>query len=314
MPDNDIFTRDPANPIITPAGIRNAHSIFNSAVTPFGDGYAGVFRVDSTRWFSELRTGRSPDGMNWEIADGPLAFTSGNDEIEHLNRPENSPYDPRITRLDDMFYVTFCHYPTAGSGPASGLAGTRDFRTFTLMADVMLPFNRNTVLFPRKIGGQYAALHRPSDAGHTPFGEIFYATSPDLVHWGNHRFVFGPGQAWQATKVGPGPAPIETPEGWLLIYHGVKTTCSGFIYCAGGALLDLTRPWIVRYRSGRYLLAPREPYERVGDVPNVVFPTGVLLDGEGGMTLYYGCADTCIAVARARAADVIAFIKETSLH
>ena len=307
-----VFARDPNNPIITADTLHDGHSVLNSAVIKTEAGYAGIFRVDNRKWYSELRTGTSVDGIHWAIADEPVRFTAGH-PVPHLNRPENSPYDPRITTIDGVHYVTFCHYPTDGGAPAIGLAKTTDFAAFELLEDVVLPYNRNAVLFPRKLNGQYAMLHRPSDTGHTPFGDIFYAESPDLIHWGRHRFVFGPASAWQSTKVGPGPTPIETDEGWLLLYHGVKTTCSGFIYCAGGALLDLNEPWRVRYRAKRYLLAPTELYERVGDVPNVIFPCGAVVDAATGrLSMYYGCADTCVGVAHAQLDEVIAFIRENA--
>jgi beta-1,4-mannooligosaccharide/beta-1,4-mannosyl-N-acetylglucosamine phosphorylase len=114
--------------------------------------------------------------------------------------------------------------------------------------------------------------------------------------------VFGPRGGWQSTKVGPGPVPIETKEGWLLIYHGVWTSCNGYLYYAGGALLDLDKPWKVIHRTQDYLLAPTETYERVGDVPNVVFPSSAVVEGDK-MRLYYGCADTCISMAEAKVSD-----------
>ena len=313
MANEEVLKRYQGNPIITVAGLKNAHSVFNSAVVPFKGAYAGVFRVDNHRWWSELRTGRSDDGIHWTIGDGPIQFESRDKDVENLSRPENSPYDPRVIELEGTYYVTFCHYPTKGAGPAIGMAKTKDFKRFTLVHNIIFPFNRNAVLFPRRIHGEFAALHRPSDTGHTPFGDVFYATSPDLIHWGDHHFVFGTAGAWQATKVGPGPSPLETDEGWLLIYHGVKTTCSGFVYCAGGAILDLEKPWKVRYRSRKYLLAPTELYERVGDVPNVVFPAGMLFDkGTRQLRIYYGCADTCVALATADLDELMAFIKSNS--
>ena len=146
------------------------------------------------------------------------------------------------------------------------------------MENAFLPFNRNGVLFPRKINGNYAMLSRPSDNGHTPFGDIYYSESPDMTHWGRHRYVMGTAGGWQSTKIGAGPIPIETTEGWLLIYHGVLTSCNGFVYSFGAALLDLDQPWKVIARGEPYLLAPQAPYERVGDVPNVAFPCAALVD------------------------------------
>ena len=129
---------------------------------------------------------------------------------------------------------------------------------FHQMENAFLPYNRNGVLFPRKIEGKFAMLSRPSDTGHTRFGDIFYSESPDLTHWGHHRHVMSPTWGWQATKIGAGPTPIETSEGWLLIYHGVLTSCNGFVYSFGAALSDPEKPWKVIYRTRPYLLNPRE--------------------------------------------------------
>jgi len=156
-------------------------------------------------------------------------------------------------------------------------------------------------------------LSRPSDRGHTPFGDIFYSESPDLIHWGCHRFVMGPRQGWESTKIGAGPVPIETPEGWLLLYHGVITHCNGFIYSMGAAILDLDYPWKVIYRCRQYLLTPTEWYEQVGDTPNVVFPCAAILDPEGKrLAIYYGGADTVVALAFAYLDELIRFVKDNS--
>ncbi len=176
-----------------------------------------------------------------------------------------------------------------------------------------LPFNRNGVLFPKKIDGKFAMLSRPSDTGHTPFGDIFYSESPDLEFWGRHRHVMAPRGWWQSTKIGAGPVPIETSEGWLLIYHGVLTSCNGYVYHFGAALLDLDKPWKVLARTEPYLLAPRELYECVGDVPNVVFPCAALTDSETGrIAIYYGGADTVTCLAYADVDELIDFIKANS--
>jgi beta-1,4-mannooligosaccharide/beta-1,4-mannosyl-N-acetylglucosamine phosphorylase len=244
-----------------------------------------------------------------------MVFERQDPDGPDVNYDGRFQYDPRITPIDGVYYVTWCHYPDGprgGHAPAIGLARTQDFHRFELVDANVAYLNRNGVLFPRRIGGAYAMLHRPSDLGHTPFGDIYYATSPDLVHWGRHRFVFGPRGGWQSTKVGAGPAPIETDEGWLLIYHGVRTSCSGYVYSVGAALLDLDKPWQVRYRTRSYLLAPTEPYERVGDVPSVVFPCAALVDSKRRVTLYYGAADTVLAVAYANLDDLIAFTRENS--
>jgi beta-1,4-mannooligosaccharide/beta-1,4-mannosyl-N-acetylglucosamine phosphorylase len=233
--------RSSRNPIIPRDHLPRSNSVFNSAVVPFGDGFAGVFRVDDTTRTMNVHAGRSADGVAWQIDPLPIAFVPADDRVREIGEPFVHAYDPRVTRLEDRWYVTWCH---GYHGPAIGVAYTHDFETFHRLDNAFLPFNRNGVLFPRRIGGAYAMLSRPSDGGHTPFGDIFYSESPDLVHWGRHRHVMAPiPWTWQATKVGAGPTPIETPEGWLLIYHGVLTSCNGFVYAMGAALLDLDEPW-----------------------------------------------------------------------
>ncbi len=305
MANEAVFKRYSGNPIITAKAVPRANSIHNSAVAKFGTGYAGIFRVDEQDMNFTLHVGHSPDGIHWDIEPNRLTMKSDNPDVTMTDHS----YDPRITKLGETYYITWCN--AGPQGPCIGLAETTDFKTFQQRENPLVTANRNCVLFPRKIDGNYASYHRPSDRGHTPFGDMFYATSPDLTYWGCHRFVFGPRGGWQSTKVGPGPAPIETKDGWLLIYHGVWTSCNGYLYYAGGALMDLERPWKVLYRTKEYLLAPTELYERVGDVPNVVFPSSAIVEGDM-IRLYYGCADTCISIAEAKLSDVVAFVKTHS--
>ena len=283
------------NPIINRNAIQSSNSIFNSAVVPFEGKFAGIFRCDSKSISMDIYAGFSDDGIHWTINETPINFEGDDEEI--LNREYR--YDPRVCFIEDRYYITWCN---GYHGPTIGLAYTFDFQKFYQLENAFLPYNRNGVLFPRKINGKYAMLSRPSDTGHTPFGDIFYSQSSDLEYWGHHRHVMGVCQgndsAWQSTKIGPGPVPIETEEGWLLIYHGVITTCNGFVYRMGSALLDLNEPWKVKYRSRDYILAPHEYYECVGDVPNVVFPCAALTDADTGrIAIYYGCADTVTGLA-----------------
>ncbi|CAG1015507.1 MAG: glycoside hydrolase family 130 protein [Anaerolinea sp.] len=305
MANESVFKRYEGNPIVTAKAVPRANSIHNSAIVKFGDGYAGIFRVDEVNFHYVLHVGWSRDGIHWQIDPNPIQMASDDPEIA----VSPTSYDPRVTCIDGTYYVTWCN--ATAQGPQIGLAVTQDFKRFKQMENPLPTANRNCVIFPRKINGKFAIYHRPSDRGHTPFGDIFYATSPDLIHWGCHRFVFGPQGGWQSTKVGPGPAPIETPEGWLLIYHGVWTSCNGYLYYAGGALLDLEKPWKVIARTQDYLLGPTEPYERVGDVPNVVFPSSAVVEGDN-LRLYYGCADTCIGMAEAKVSEIVDFVKTHS--
>ena len=299
------------NPIIGRHGNSISNSVFNSAVVPFENGYAGVFRCDSVSISMDIFTGFSEDGIHWKISNEPIVFAGADAEILR----KEYRYDPRVCLIDGKYYISWCN---GYHGPTIGLAYTEDFKSFTQLENVFLPFNRNGVLFPRKINGMYMMLSRPSDNGHTSFGDIFISQSSDLEFWGRHRYVMGTvkgnDSAWQSTKVGPGPVPIETEEGWLLIYHGVITTCNGFVYRMGCALLDIDEPWKVKYRSKDYILAPNELYECVGDVPNVTFPCATLADAETGrIAIYYGCADTVTGLAFTTVDTLLNHIKKNSL-
>lgn len=299
------------NPVIKRNQIPSSNSIFNSAVVPFAGGFAGVFRCDSKSRSMDIFAGFSKDGINWDINHAPITFEGEDEEI--LEREYR--YDPRVCFIEDRYYVTWCN---GYHGPTIGVAYTYDFKTFYQIENAFLPYNRNGVLFPRKINERYAMVSRPSDTGHTPFGDIFYSQSPDMTFWGMHRHMMstikGDESAWQSTKIGAGPIPIETDEGWLLIYHGVLNSCNGFVYSMGAAILDLEKPWIVKYRLKPYLLSPQELYECIGDVPNVVFPCAALTDSKTGkIAIYYGCADTVTGLAFAQVDELVEYIKENSL-
>lgn len=312
-PSGDIMPvwRYMENPIIDRNTKPGTNSIFNSAVVPFQNGYAGVFRCDSLGLSMDIYIGFSKDGLKWEISQNPIIFIGTDEEI--LKREYR--YDPRVVYIEDRYYITWCN---GYHGPTIGIGYTFDFQNFYQCENAFLPNNRNGVLFPRKINGRYAMLSRPSDTGHTPFGDIFYSQSNDLEYWGHHRYVMGiykgDASAWQSTKIGPGPCPIETDEGWLMIYHGVLSTCNGFVYRIGCALLDLDEPWKVKMRSKYYILGPQELYEMCGDVPNVTFPCAALTDAETGrIAIYYGCADTVVGLAFTTVEDLMKWMKDAPL-
>lgn len=195
-------------------------------------------------------------------------------------------------------------------GAAIGMAETKDFTSFTRLENPFLPYNRNAVLFPRKINGNFVMLSRPCDNGHTAFGDIFVSESPDMVYWGRHRHVMGRGERWwENLKIGGGAAPIETDKGWLMFYHGVVNTCNGYVYSVGAAILDIDEPSRVLHRCGNYILTPEEWYEERGFVPNVCFPCATIHDSETGrIALYYGCADSYVGVAYTTAQEIYDYI------
>ncbi|MDO5035692.1 MAG: glycoside hydrolase family 130 protein [Porphyromonas sp.] len=309
---NAVMWRYSANPVIGRHATPTSNSIFNSAVVPYKGGYAGVFRVDDTNRRMRLHTGFSNDGLNWDIEPEKINFVCDDPEVGEWVYG----YDPRVVEIEEGKYlVTWCN---GYHGPTIGVAWTTDFKTYHQLENAFLPFNRNGVMFPRKINGNYAMLSRPSDNGHTAFGDIFYSESPDLEYWGRHRHVMSPAafedSAWQCLKIGAGPIPIETSEGWLMIYHGVLQSCNGYVYSFGSALLDLEKPWEVIARSGPYLISPQELYESVGDVPNVTFPCAAVHDPESKrLAVYYGCADSVTGVAFGYIDEIIDFTKRTNI-
>lgn len=294
------------NPIIKRNPVSGIARIFNSAVVYYQGEYIGIFRAETVATLPHLRLGRSKDGINWQIEDCEINFI---DEEGKPYRPYYA-YDPRLVEVEGTFYIIWC---TEFYGPAIGLAQTKDFKTFLRLENPFIPYNRNGVLFPRRINGKYKMLSRASDNGHTPFGDIFISESPDLKYWGRHRHVMERGGSgwWQGLKIGGGPAPIETSEGWLMFYHGVVNTCNGYVYSIGGAILDLEEPSIVKYRCRNYLLTPEAPYEEIGFVGNVVFPCASLVDEKTGrIVIYYGAADTYVAIAFTTIDEVITYIKD----
>ncbi len=303
---SDVVWRYTSNPIIPRNLIPSSNSIFNSAVVPFQNHFAGVFRCDNKKRDMNLNRGFSSDGIHWQLDDQPIDWIYDDPELSHFQYR----YDPRVVWLEDQFYISWCN---GYHGPTIGIGYTFDFERFHFLENALLPFNRNGVVFPRRINGEYVMFSRPSDNGHTPFGDIYLSRSPDLLHWGRHRFVMGTRGGWESTKVGAGPVPIETPRGWLMFYHGVLTSCNGFVYSFGAALLDLDQPWKVIRRGTSYLLSPQTYYECVGDVPNVAFPCATLYDPPTGrIAIYYGCADTVTSLAFCQLDEVLEFLDKNS--
>lgn len=292
------------NPVINRNPLEGVARIFNSAVIPYEESYIGVFRGEQVNGIPYIYMGRSENGIDWTFDKEKIHFVNEKgEEFEPIYA-----YDPRLVKIEDIYYIMWCgdFY-----GASIGLAKTTDFKTFTRLENPFIPFNRNAVLFPRKINGNYVIMSRPSDSGHTPFGDIFLSESPDMVYWGKHRHVMGKGtEWWDAVKIGGGAAPIETSEGWLLFFHGVTGTCNGFVYSIGGVILDIDNPSIVKYRCENFLLTPQEWYEERGFVGNVCFPCATLQDFDTGrIAIYYGAADTYVALAFTQIDEIVDYIK-----
>ncbi len=308
--ENEYIWRYKGNPLFDMHKSEFWH-ICNSAVVMKDGKYVGVFRVETKDGRPMLVYGESKDGAKWDLDTEEIKLIKENGE--NLVTLDEYCYDPRLIKLENEYYIVFCS-DIGGPSIYIGKARKGDFRVFDILPNGFLPFNRNGVLFPEKINGMYYMLSRPSDSGNTPFGHIYISESPDMKYWGNHKLVsknFNTGHNfWERVKIGAGPAPIKTDEGWLLIYHGVQQTCNGWTYSFGVMLLDLNDPSKVLKKAQRYLFTPEEYYERVGFTNNVCFPCTALCDGEGKVTIYYGVADTNMAIAFTTVDKLLEFVKK----
>jgi predicted GH43/DUF377 family glycosyl hydrolase len=304
----EIFHRHPGNPIISAGDLPYpANTIFNAGAIQVEGDTVLLMRVEDRRGISHLTVARSCDGIsNWQIDPQPTLKPSPDTHPEEIWGIE----DPRITCLEDqkVWAVTYTAYSQAG--PLVSLATTTDFRTFKRHGVVMPPEDKDAALFPVRFDGRWAMLHRPVSNMPSTGAHIWLSFSPDLKHWGDHQILIRArrGAWWDANKIGLSPPPLQTQEGWLLLYHGVKTTASGAIYRLGLALLDLDDPRQVLARSDEWIFSPREPYELFGDVDKVVFPCGWILDGDA-IRLYYGAADSCLALATGRLSELLSWLK-----
>ncbi len=303
-PQYPLFRRYPGNPILSPEmWPYRANAVFNPGAARLDGQTILLVRVEDMRGFSHLTVARSADGKtDWRIDPNPTLAPDPGVREERWGLE-----DPRIVRLEEREDYAITYVSFSSSGPLVSLALTEDFVNFTRVGPLVPPEDKDASLFPRRFSGRYALIHRPIIRGEA---DIWISFSPDLVHWGDHRVLIPtrPGW-WDSHRVGLGAPPIRTSEGWLIIYHGVRMTASGSIYRVGLALLDLEEPWRVRRRSDEWVLGPRKPYEQLGDVPGVTFPSGAIFaEDEGILYLYYGIADTSVGLATARMEDILDYL------
>jgi len=286
-----------------------AHTVFNPGATIFHGKVLLLARVEDRRGFSHLTKAVSTDGVySWQIDGSPTLELDPDKHPEELWGIE----DPRITWLAELgkWAITYSAY--SRRGPLVALALTDDFAHFDRLGQVMPPEDKDAALFPRRINGKWVLIHRPIAANYGTGAHIWLSYSDDLVHWGDRRVMMKArgGGWWDGSKIGLSAPPMETSEGWLVLYHGVRQTAAGSIYRLGLALLDLNNPHRVLRRSDEWVFGPAEWYEREGDVEDVVFPCGWVLDDKTGLLkMYYGGADTCIALATATLSDLLEYIR-----
>ncbi len=267
------FSRDdPQNDFLDPRLIVRPHETYLTSI-------------------SHLRLARSTDGIRFRVADAPA--------IQAANEYETfGVEDPRITQIDGVYYIDYV--AVSPLGVTTCLASTRDFKSFERLGVIFNPDNKDVVLFPAAIAGQYYALHRPHSSLFRR-NDIWLAESPDLVRWGNHRCLMGTRDGmWDEIRIGAGAPPLRLEEGWLEVYHGADRNSR---YCLGAVLLDAEQPWKIIARSQSPLFEPQTSYEHSGFFGNVVFSCGLLFKDDA-LKLYYGAADTSICYAEIPLADV----------
>ena len=282
----ELFQRHPANPMLTARDWPYpAHTVFNAGACQVGEDTVLLVRVEDRRGHSHLTVARSYDGLsNWRVDPKP-SFAP-----DPSNHPEEAwgVEDPRLTWVEDREEWIIAYTAYSHSGPLVSLARTTDFLHFTRLGPVMPPNDKDAAVFPRRFGNRYAMIHRPVSPGSSG-AHVWISFSADLRHWDDHHVLLHArrGAWWDANKIGLSPPPLETSEGWLILYHGVRTTAGGCLYRLGLALLDLEDPTRVIRRSDEWIFGPEMPYERQGDVNSVVFPCGWILDPATGVVRLY---------------------------
>jgi len=305
QPRSHLIRRYAWNPILTPdSWPYPASAVFNPGAVEVNGETVLLVRVEDARGFSHLTVARSRDGKtNWRIDPQPTLLSDPDYHEERWGVE-----DPRVVWLKEMGEYAVTYVSFSRGGPVVSLAMTKDFHSFRRLGPLLPPEDKDASLFPRLIKDRFALVHRPIIRGEA---HMWIAFSPDLKYWGDHQVLLPvrPGW-WDGHRVGLGPPPIETPEGWLIIYHGVRLTASGSLYRVGLALLDLDEPWKVIRRSEEWVFGPHEFYERFGDVPGVIFPTGAIVETSTNiLRLYYGAADTTVALALAKVDQMLEHLR-----
>ena len=306
-----LFVRHSNNPILSAADWPyQINSVFNAGATLLADGTTLLLcRVEDRRGLSHLCCARSANGIDqWKIDPHPTMPADPENFPEELWGVE----DPRITFVPELDKYAICYTAYGRDGPGVAMALTRDFVTFERLGVVASPEDKDAALLPRRIRGDWALIHRPVSA---PRAHMWISFSSDLRQWGNHKLMLESrrGGWWDANKIGLSPPPIETPQGWLVIYHGVRHTAAGCIYRLGLALFELEAPERCIMRGDEWVFAPETPYELNGDVGNVVFPCGYTLGKDGDtINMYYGAADTSIGLATGSVRELLKWLEEHS--
>ncbi len=288
----DLLHRWEGNPAVLIEDVPfRCNTVFNGTPVKMSDEYLLLMRVEGLQGYSFFALARSHDGVRFLVDERPCMLPASEGPFQVWE--QNGIEDPRVTWIDEQYYIMYT--AVGGYGHRIALARTQDFETFERVALVSSPGNKDGVLFSERVGGLYARLDRP--LGYD-IGSIWISYSPDLINWGRSELVMTPrARYWDSFRIGASAPPIRTDRGWLELYHGVKMTSSGPVYRLGTVMLDLENPAHVVGRCLEPVLSPREEYERIGDVGNVVFGCGAIVEPNGETKVYYGAADTSICVA-----------------
>lgn len=299
------FTRCAQNPLLTPDDLPiSANSVLNPGVAEVDGEVLLLLRIELKRGTSQIRVARSANGVdNWRIEDQPLLAP----DLPEYPYEEWGCEDPRVTQMSpNEWLIAYAAY--SRHGPAVALAKTSDFEVVRRLGIVLAPTNKDATVLPRLPSGDWIMLHRPVTGGQE---EIWYAVADqDVAHWTNPGILFPVhgGPWWDGLRIGVGAPPILTDRGWLLIYHGVKQMGADPVYRLGLALLDKDDPRKTLLRASEWVFAPEMPYERHGQVSNIVFTCGAILRGDE-VWMYYGAADTVVGLAIAKLSDLLDFVE-----
>jgi len=245
---------------------------------------------------SHIRIARSTDGINFTIDAEPFIFPNRESEGFGVE-------DARISKIGETYYINYT--AVSSDGYVTMLSTTKDFITIERKGIIFPPLNKDVVIFEEKVKGKYIALHRPDNKG---FGlpSIWYSESPDLIHWGNHKCLLRPDRSpFESQKIGGGPPPVKTKDGWLIIYHGKGDNS---IYTLRLLLLDLENPSKI-IKIGKYpVLRPEELYEKKGFFNNVVFTNGLVVMPDNRVFIYYGVCDESVCLAITTIKDLLILI------
>lgn len=308
-----LFRRHEGNPILTAADWPYPiHSVFNPAAVRLPDGKTLLLcRVEDRRGHSHLCAARSANGVDgWVIDAKPTLWPDAENYPEEMWGIE----DPRITFVEELGKYVIAYTAFGKGGPCVSLAMTEDFESFERHGVVMQPDDKDAALLPRRIDGKFALVHRPAD--HIS-AHIWITFSPDLSNWGTRKLLLEArkGSWWDANKIGLSTPLIETDRGWLMIYHGVRVTASGALYRLGLALFALDDPTHILLRGDSWIFGPETPYELHGDVDKVTFPCGHTIGADGDtIYLYYGAADTSIALATGSIGELLDWLDRHGSH